>query len=360
MKKIFLAFIAILGLIVVLAPALGAGQAVSTLKSVSFQKTAAGFDVNLIIEGEFLYQVQVLSGPTRLAIDLSPISKVDARPIYEVNQSGLNGIRTGQFSAQIARVVLDFSGTLPGLDTAKTDTGLVLRFSTAALPAAKPAIAAAPVREPPVQIAKPVEPPAETDVSGTPDLFANTMVGVQISSYQIPAERFSEIYGSDAVQTFGLSLSRALVQYSGLFLDYSRLSLDVEGGIRFYSKTGASTLSQEAATFKMTPKSLSVRLNYQWKYFQVFFGGGWDWYKYTETSTLTPEPTTGTAYGTHYTAGIYLIPPVLDGMLRLKAYYKFTKVTATSYGISVDLGGNEYGIGLSLGFNLFKKGVLSF
>jgi hypothetical protein len=350
MKKQILALAAILGLIVVLAPSLGAGQAVSTLKNVSFQRTANGLDVNLVIEGEFLYQVQVLSGPTRLAVDLSPISKVDARPVYEVNQGGLNAIRTGLFSAQIARVVLDFSGILPSFDSVKTDTGLVLRFSTAALPAAKPVIAA-PIREQPVPTIKPVETGTETETGEGPEGFANTMIGAQIGSYQVPSDRFSEIYGKDAIQTFGLSLSRALLQYGGL-------SLDVEGSIRFYSKTGASTLSQEAATFKMTPISLALRLNYFWKYFQVFVGYGLDWYSYTETSAIAD--TTGNANGHHFTAGLYLIPPVLDGMLRLKAYYKFTKVTATSNGISVDLGGNEYGVGLSLGFNLFKKGVLSF
>jgi hypothetical protein len=108
----------------------------------------------------------------------------------------------------------------------------------------------------------------------------------------------------------------------------------------------------------MTPVSLSLRLNYMWKYFRVFVGYGLDWYTYTEKSAIAN--TTGKTDGHHFTGGIYLIPPVLDGMLRLKAYYKFTKVTATSNGIAVDLGGSEYGFGLSLGFNLFKKGVLSF
>jgi hypothetical protein len=150
----------------------------------------------------------------------------------------------------------------------------------------------------------------------------------------------------------GFSLSRALVQVGGF-------SLDVEGGLRFYSKTGASTLSQEATTFKINPMiSLSARLNYEWKYVQLFVGGGLDWYSYAETSTIAN--TTGKSNGSHFMAGIYLIPPVLDSMLRVKIYYKFTKVAATANGITVQLGGNEYGVGLSLGFNLFKQGVLSF
>ena len=353
MKKKILSLVAILGLIVVLSPALGAGQAVSVFKSVSFQKTGRGFDVNLAIEGEFLYQVQVLSGPTRMVIDLSPLSRIDARPYFEVNQGGLISIRTGQFSAMIVRVVLDFGEALPGYEIAKTDAGLAVRFSTTAPRTGDAPPVATPerFREQPVPAARPAETQAEAETGEGPGLFANTMIGAGLGSYQIPSARFSEIYGSDAVQTFGLSLSRALVQFGGP-------SLDVEGGVRFYSKAGAATLTQETTTFKMTPISLALRLNYFWKYVQVFAGYGLDWYSYTETSAVAN--TTGNANGHHLTAGLYLIPPVLDGMLRVKVYYKFTKVTATSNDISVDLGGNEYGVGLSLGFNLFKKGVLSF
>ena len=351
MKKQIAALGVFFALVAVLAPALGAGQAVSSLKSVAYQRTDKGLDVTIAIDGEFLYQVQTLSNPTRLAVDLSPLSKIEAQPLYEINQAGLSGIRTGQFSPLIARVVFDFSGILPAYEIAKTNAGLVLRFGGAAKPVERPSTIAPPVRQQPVQIARPVEPPAETGTSETREGFANTMIGAQIGSYQIPSKEFSEIYGSYAVQIYGFNLSRTLVQYEGL-------SLDVEGAIRFYSKTGASTLTQDPATFKMTPKSLSARLNFEWKYVQLFVGYGVDWYSYSETSTIAN--TTGTANGHHLTAGIYLIPPVLDGLLRVKAYYKFTRVTALQNGISVDLGGNEYGVGLSLGFNLFKRGVLSF
>jgi hypothetical protein len=248
--------------------------------------------------------------------------------------------------------VFVLSGALPGYEVVKADTGLVLGVSTEAKPAGKPAaVVASPVEQKPVQEVKPAETAVETEAGKGREGFANTMIGFQMGSYQIPSDRFKEVYGANATVTYGLSLSRSLVQIE-------RLSLDLEGGIRFYSKEGASTLSQELANFKMTPISLAGRLNYQWKYFQVFVGYGLDWYSYTETSSVAN--TTGNANGHHITAGIYLIPLVLDGMLRVKVYYKFTKVTATSNGISVDLGGNEYSVGLSFGFNFFKKGVLSF
>jgi hypothetical protein len=356
MNKRTLALVAVLALAVTAVAIPAAAQAVNTLKSVTLQKTDKGIDVALAIDGEFLYQAQPLSNPARLAIDLSPLSKIDAPPYVQVNQGGLTEIRTSQFSPMIVRVVIDFSGALPGYEIAKTDTGLIIRFSPEAKPAARPAVAAPvreqPLREQPLEQVKPAE--TEAEAGEGRDGFANTMIGVGLGSYQIPAERFKEIYGGDATPTYGLSLSRTLVQYEGL-------SLDVEGGIRDYSKTGSSTLSQETATFKMTPKSLSFRLNYQWKFFQVFVGGGGDWYRYTETSAI--QTTTGDISGSHFTAGVYLIPPVLDSMLRVKLYYKFTKIKTApdSFNLNgVELGGNEYGIGLSFGFNFFKKGILSF
>lgn len=353
MKTKILALAAAVALFAVLTPFLGAGQAAAAIKGVAFQKTDKGFDVTIAVQGEFAYQVQVLAAPTRLAVDLSPISKIDAPAYAEASQAGLISVRTGWLSGMIARVMFDFSGALPGYEIAKTEAGLIIRFSKEPPPAvgAPPVVVPAPVRDKPVPPVKPSETKAETEAADVREGFANTMIGVGLGSYQIPSEQFSEIYGTDAAKTFGLSLSRTLVQYQAL-------SLDVEGGIRFYSKTGAATESRETTTFKMKPISLALRLNYVWKYVQAFAGYGLDWYGYTESSAIAN--TTGSANGHHFTAGIYFRPPVLDGMLRLKAYYKFTKVTATSNGISVDLGGNEYGLGLSLGFNLFKKGVLSF
>jgi hypothetical protein len=354
MHKKLLTLIAVIAIFAAATAVPAAAQAVSTLKAVSFQKTDKGVDIAIAIDGEFLYQAQPLSNPARLAIDLSPLSRIDAQPFLEINQAGVTSVRTGQYSPLIARVVIDFSGSLSGYEIAKTDTGLLIHVSTEAKPAAvAPPAWDKPFRvQPTPQPQKPAETVTESETGGEREGFANTMIGIDTSSYLIPDANYTLIYGTDAPMILGFSLSRTLAQVKGF-------SLDVEGSLRFYSKTGASTLSQEATTFKINPMwSLSGRLNYEWKYVQIFVGGGLDWYSYSEMSTIAN--TSGNANGSHFTAGVYLIPPVLDSMLRVKLYYKLTKVTATANSLSVQLGGNEYGIGLSLGFNLFKQGVLSF
>jgi len=331
-----------------------AAQNVNSLKSVSFQKTETGVDVTIMVDGEFLYQVQTLANPTRLVIDFSPLARIDAQPYQEVGLAGVASIRTGQFTAMIARVVFDFAGEIPGYEVAQTEGGLLVRISKDIRPAAPQPVAAPPVQTmPPAPRVQPTETTETVSAAGeNPYLFATTMIGVHAGSYLIPDTKFQEIYGTEAPMTLGLSLSQTLMRIKGF-------AIDVEGSIRFYSKTGASVGSAEAATFKMTPISLAGRLNYQWKYIQAFAGFGLDWYRFTETSSFAP-PVTGDANGSHFTAGLYLIPPVLNGMLRLKVYYKFTKVSALANDIAVELGGNEYGVGLSLGFNFFRKGVLTF
>jgi hypothetical protein len=358
MSKRIPALAAVFVLIAAFAAGPAAAQGVNSLKSVSFQTTETGLNIAIMVDGEFLYQVQTLANPARLVIDCSPLARIDAPPYQEVGQAGVTSIRTGQFAAMIARVVLDFAGDIPGYQVTKTEGGLLVRIAPEFKPAAPQPVEAPPVRpqqpvrEKPAPRVRPTE-AAETAAAeaGEREGFANTMIGVHYGSYLVPDTQFQEIYGKDAPMTLGLSLSRTLVQYQGL-------SLDVEGSIRFYSKTGASIGDADPATFKMTPISLAGRLNYQWKYFQAFAGFGLDWYSYSETSTIANV--TGNANGSHFTAGLYLIPPVLDGMLRVKVYYKFTKVSALANDVAVEIGGNEYGVGLSLGFNLFKKGLLSF
>jgi hypothetical protein len=89
-----------------------------------------------------------------------------------------------------------------------------------------------------------------------------------------------------------------------------------------------------------------------------FLGFGADFYSYEEVSALAN--TTGSASGTHFQAGLYVIFPGLEA-LRLKLYYKYTSVTTDDLGgFTVGLGGAEYGLGLSFGFNVLNRVILAF
>jgi hypothetical protein len=69
--------------------------------------------------------------------------------------------------------------------------------------------------------------------------------------------------------------------------------------------------------------------------------------------------TSGWASGDHFQGGLYIVIPGMEN-LRIKLYYKYTRVTATEEEIEVGLGGPEYGLGVSFGFNFLDKALLVF
>jgi len=169
-------------------------------------------------------------------------------------------------------------------------------------------------------------------------------------SYGNDSDRFSEVYGGDTSFQFGLNFTRSLVYFRGFHLD-------VSGEARMISKTGQATLSGDEAKIKIFPLTLAAILAYDMKYVSPFFGYGGDWFSYKETSALAN--TSGWASGDHFQGGLFIGIPGMEN-LRIKLYYKYTRVTATKNEIEVDLGGPEYGIGVSYGFNFLNKALLVF
>lgn len=217
--------------------------------------------------------------------------------------------------------------------------GALLAFSVAlAGPAYLPASAAEDAQETKV----------ETAATDTPAGFFNTSFGIMIGTHKSPDSRFGEVFGDTTSLQFGLNLSRTLIDLRGPGLD---LSLEA----RTISKTGKSTVTGTATKLSMLPLSAGGRLFYRTRYVVPFVGAGGDWYHYKETSALAN--TSGWARGYHVQGGVMVVVPGAE-KLRIRLYYKHTKVTATINDIEVKLGGPEYGVGLSYGFNILNKAVL--
>jgi outer membrane protein W len=189
---------------------------------------------------------------------------------------------------------------------------------------------------------------AENEGSSMAVGFFNTTVGFLIGTYNSPDSRFGEVYGDKTSLQYGLNLSRILFDIKGFQID---LSLEA----RALRRTGKATLSGDEAKFTMIPLTLAGRLQYRTKYIIPFVGAGLDWYNYKEESVLAN--TSGWARGYDIQAGLLIVVPGAD-YLRVKVYFKHTDVTATENEIDVKLGGSEYGIGLSFGFNFLDKAVL--
>ncbi len=190
--------------------------------------------------------------------------------------------------------------------------------------------------------------PAQTEAASLSAGYYNTTVGILLGTHKSPDSRFQEVYGSGTSLQFGIDLSRNLVDLHGFQVDLSLAA-------RSLSKTGQATLSGDEAKLSMVPLTVGGLLLYRTKYVIPFVGGGGDWYHYSEKSVLAN--TSGWAGGYHYQGGLYIVVPGAD-YLRIKVYYKYTKVTGTANDISVELGGPEYGIGVGYGFNFLNAAAL--
>lgn len=345
-----------------------APQTAAVVKSITFAASGRSFEVAIGLSGECVAQPLVLANPPRLVVDLAPASKIEAKAITEVNAFGLTNIRTGMFQAMIARIIFDFGGDVPGYELKKTETGLTVVFTrpeALTAPAAKPvapsaqekAIVPPPAQEKIVAPIPQAERPAVQEEARTekaekawPAGFKNMTFAVFGGSYSSASVDFKEVYGGETALQYGLNLTRTFLYAKGFQVD-GTLEL------RTFSKTGKATLSGDEAKFTMTPFTIGARFLYQAKYIIPFVGFGTDIYNYEETSALAN--TTGSANGYHFQAGFYVVFPKVE-FLRLKAYYKYTKVTANADGIDIALGGPEYGFGLAFGFNVLKKAVLMF
>jgi len=320
----------------------------AVLKSISYQKLDKGLEATILLEGLFVFQAMTLTNPNRLAIDFSPVERIEADLYYEVNAMGVTSLRAGEFAPQIARVVFDYSDQLLVHEIKKIEGGVVVRLSAEE---SRPPV---PVKEEP-KVAVRIKPKAAEVVRrevAPKENFYNTMVGLSVGSYKIPDARFAEIYKDEAAPIFGLNLSRTLVSLGNF-------QFDISAEARIYQKTGAATVSQEEVKFSMKPIiSIAPRVLFQTKYVLFFAGGGVDFYSYKEESSLygSVGSISNSVSGSHFQAGLYFIPPTIE-FLRIKLYYKFTKVKALENEIEVELGGNEYGFGLCFGFN-FLTGAL--
>jgi hypothetical protein len=154
--------------------------------------------------------------------------------------------------------------------------------------------------------------------------------------YSVSDPLFKDVYsqGSNTIQ--GILLSSSIVA-----------GIDFYAQIKAFYKTGTLTYTQEETKFLMIPLSLGLRYELPTSYVIPYAGGGADFYFYYETNPI--GTTLNVATGTHVMGGLYIefgksFPLRLNGMI------KYTWVNATENGVTIKLGGLEYGAGVAIVF----------
>jgi hypothetical protein len=154
-------------------------------------------------------------------------------------------------------------------------------------------------------------------------------------SYNMNEPRFEAAYPSGG-PIGGLTLSSALASNINLYLD-----------IKYYSRQGALTFSQEKTAFYMAPIDLGVRYIYPLGFFHPYLGAGLDFYFYYEDNPI--GTVLNYANGYHITGGTYL-RFVKSVPVMVNVRFKYTWAKTEQNAIQVQLGGLEYCLGLAFTF----------
>ncbi len=171
--------------------------------------------------------------------------------------------------------------------------------------------------------------------SSTDQAIRQGSVEFTLGGYSMNEPRFDAVYDPGGLMS-GLSLSSAIVSNVNFYLD-----------IKYYSRKGELTFSKEKTTLHIIPVSLGLRYIYPFGLFNPYLGAGMDFYLYYEENPI------GTVLnhtnGFHFTGGTYIrfsqsIPLLIN--IRLK----YTWAKAEEEGISIQVGGFEYGAGLAFVF----------
>lgn len=94
---------------------------------------AAGSAVRITGDGELSYKSFQLASPDRVVIDITGVRNAVTRKAIAVNDQMIKGVRIGQFSSDVIRVVVDLNGKTT-YDVARNGENLVVTFGGAQAP----------------------------------------------------------------------------------------------------------------------------------------------------------------------------------------------------------------------------------
>lgn len=310
-------------------------EKLSSLQALTTQKEGRRITLNLKISGSFeTPKVELIKG-NLFSCELSPLNSTNLPPLPEFRSSGITQLKLEPLDSQTIKLHLQLAPRIDSLRLEKTDSGLLLSF----LPATYQAVPQIP------RVTRRVITPPEEKVIYPP--FGNTLINLQYGTYFVSSEVFGQVYGN-RISLYGGSISKTILrQNNHNFL--------INFGFFRTSATGESTVTKEATQFSMTPLSLSIGYMANHPYVIPYIGLGGDLISYQETSDI--YSTSGSTWGYHLEGGAFFKVPRLE-FLMLKIYLKLSKAVAQENDIEIDLGGLEFGLGLTFGFNFWK--TLSF
>jgi hypothetical protein len=137
---------------------------------------------------------------------------------------------------------------------------------------------------------------------------------------------------------------------SQIFLRKGPLSLALAAEYKSMALEGLSTITLQKSETALRPLNVGLLILFQQGSLWPYAAAGPVFFNYEERSPL--HFTSGGTTGFSLQGGLYWGPPSFPA-IKVKAFFKWTKAVAEENGLEVDLGGWEFGAGLSLAFSFF-------
>ncbi|MBN2244275.1 MAG: AMIN domain-containing protein, partial [Candidatus Aminicenantes bacterium] len=330
----------------------------ATLKNISLEKTQDRLGIKLDIDTPINYESFTLFNPDRLIIDLLGITSFSCQALIDVNDQGVLTIRTAKNQPDVTRIVFDLMEEMPAYSIEEKEDGLYIYFEIE-----KPLFEEQPdeVKEiPPVKeeikeeikqpekteqpkiepAAKKVPPLPELKTISTPEAKKNKILTLGFGGgfYFIQDADFQDVYGKSAGFFGGeLNFYIPIKNQEGIAIAVDFKSI---------STSGLTTITEEEVKLKLTPFSFGAMYMRHYGRFIPFVGLGGAIFSYEEIypPSFAIPSTKGSTFGLNLQIGTYI--KVVE-TFSFKVYFKFHDARTKENDLNINLGGNEYGIGLA-------------
>lgn len=307
-------------------------EELATLLGIEVKRNQDNIILDLKISGPFETQkLEILKG-NQVMLELSSIDSSVLPFLNESTCSEFVQVKLKPTTPESVKLFLHLSRRTDSLQVEKTSTGLQLSFTPTLLTERAPSFVKTSSRAILVPQKKIIFPS-----------IGNTLIGLRYGKYFMGSEVFNQVYGGE-VASYGFSISKTVIKK-----DNHNFLLGI-GFSRIYA-TGESTVTKDTTKFSMIPISFYTQFMANHVYVVPYVGIGADLLQYKETSDV--HRTSGSTLGYHLEGGAYIKIPQIK-FLMFKLYVKLSKGVTQEENIEIDLGGLEFGLGLSFSFELWK------
>ncbi len=346
--------------LLLILPGVTASQEDTTvmLKNIVLEKSQDRLGVQLEVDTPVNYESFTLFNPDRLIIDLLGVNSFICNPLIEVNDLGVLAIRTAKNQPDVIRVVFDLMEEIPSYSIEEKEDGLYIYFEVEKLileeqPETATEETKEEIKQPEKEkphpktepAAKKVPPIPELKTISTPETKMDKMLTLGFGGgfYFIQDADFQDVYGKSA-GFFGGEVS----YYIPL---KNREGIAIAVDLKSISTSGLTTVTEEEVKLKLTPFSFGAMYLRHYGRFIPFVGLGGSIFSYEEIypPSFAIPSTKGSTFGLNLQIGTYI--KVVE-TFSFKLYFKFHDARTKENELNINLGGNEYGIGLAYHFNL--------